>query len=168
MPTPLKIVTPTSSPTPVSGLVIDIAHPSLPAGELGRLFDVSGMRPGDEATAFLVIFNGGQLDLTYSLSIDATTSSLLDTSQLDDLQLSVMRCGATFTVCGQSVYAGRILVANAPVGGPDTVGTTGAHGMRPLTRDYLRMRVTFPFTAGNAFEGAHSILRFILTSSQAL
>jgi hypothetical protein len=158
---------PTPTPTPVPSLIIDIANPPLPDGEIGRLFDVAAMRPGDQATAYLVILNGGQVDLTYVLSVDATTSSLLDTSQPNDLQLGVARCGATFTVCAQTAYAGRAIVANAPMGGPDTVGTTGARGLRPLTQDYLRVRVSFPVTAGNALEGAHSVLRFKWISSQA-
>jgi hypothetical protein len=126
------------------------------------------MRPGDEATAYLRILNGGQVDLTYVLTTSPTTSSVLDSSQPDALQLSVVRCGATFTVCGQTVYAGPALVSNAPMGGPDTVGTSGARGVRPLSRDYLRVRVSFPSAAGNTFEGARSVLRFVWTSSQAL
>jgi hypothetical protein len=132
------------------------------------LFDVSGMRPGDEVFADLIILNGGPVELTYTLTSVAATSSLLDTSQPDDLQLSVLRCGATFSVCGQTVYASQAVLSNAPMGGPDPVGTGGARGLRPLTQDYLRVRVNFPFTAGNAFQGAHTVLRFVWVSSQAL
>jgi hypothetical protein len=165
--TPLPTSTPLPTATPVTGVGIDIANPPSPAGEIGRLFDVSAMRPGDNATAYLDVLNGGSIDLTYTLTVDATTSSALDTNQPNSLQLTVLRCGATFTVCTQTVYAGPAMVANAPMGGPDTVGTIGARGLRPLTHDYLRVRISFPFAAGNAFEGAHSVIRFVWTSTQA-
>jgi hypothetical protein len=165
--TPAPTLTPTPSPTPISGVAIDLAHPPLPGGEIGRLFDVSVMQPGDEATAYLALSNGGPVELTYTLTIGATSSSLLDTSQPNDLQLDVTRCGATFTVCGQTVYAGPAIVSNALMGGPDTVGTTGDRGLRPQTLDYLRVRIILPFAAGNALQGAHSILRFVWISSQA-
>jgi hypothetical protein len=166
--TPAPTLTPTPSPTPISGVAIDLAHPPLPSGDIGRLFDVSVMQPGDEATAYLALSNGGPVELTYTLTIAATSSSLLDTSQPNDLQLEVTRCGATFTVCGQTVYAGPAIVSNALMGGPDTVGTTGDRGLRPQTLDYLRVRIIMPFAAGNALQGAHSILRFVWISSQAL
>jgi hypothetical protein len=143
----------------------------LPGGDIGQLFNVVGMRPGDQATANLSINNGGTVDLTWALTIDATTSSLLNTASspvANDLQLDILRCGATFTLCGQTVYTGRAIVSNAPMGGPDTVGTSGGRGLRPQTRDYLRMRVSFPITAGNTFRNEHSILRFVWTSTQAL
>jgi hypothetical protein len=165
--TPTPTLTPTPSPTPISGVAIDLAHPPLPTGDIGRLFDVSVMQPGDEATAYLALSNGGALELTYTLTIAATSSSLLDTSQPNDLQLEVTRCGATFTVCGQTVYAGPAIVSNALMGGPDTVGTTGDRGLRPQTLDYLRVKISLPFAAGNALQGAHSILRFVWASSQA-
>jgi hypothetical protein len=165
--TPLPTLTPTPSPTPITGVAIDIAHPPVPIGDIGRLFDVSVMQPGDEATAYLAIINGGSLDLTYTMTIGATTSSPLDTNQPNDLQLEVSRCGATFTVCGQTVYAGPAIVSNALMSGPDTVGTTGERGLRPQTLDYLRVRISLPSAAGNAFQGAHTILRFLWVSSQA-
>jgi len=131
------------------------------------------MQPGDEATAYLAIVNGGLIDLTYTLAVDATTSSLLDSGQPDDLQLEVARCGATFTVCTQIVYVGRAItpalpVGGPPMGGPDTVGSTGQFGLRPLTQDYLRVRVSFPVAAGNAFQDAQTKLHFVWTSTQAL
>jgi hypothetical protein len=149
-------------------VAIDIAHPPVPIGDIGRLFDVSVMQPGDEATAYLAIINGGSVDLTYTMTVGATTSSPLDTNQPNDLQLEVSRCGATFTVCGQTVYAGPAIVSNALMGGPDTVGTTGERGLRPQTLDYLRVRISLPSAAGNALQGAHTILRFVWVSSQAL
>lgn len=167
-PTLQPTATPTVTPTPIVGLAIDIANPPLPTGEIGRLFDVSNMRPGDQATAYVVILNGGPVDLTYSLTINATLSSALDTNPSGDLQLNVARCGATFTVCAGTVYDGPVVVAYAPMGGPDTVGTSGSRGLRPLTQDYLRVQVRLPVAADNVFEDAHSVLRFVWTSVQAL
>jgi len=132
------------------------------------------MRPCDEVTAYADVTNGRSIDLTYVLTIQAidstgtTTSSLLDTNPLNGLQLTVARCGATFTVCTQTVYSGRAIAVIDPMGGPDAVGTTGQRGVRALSHDYLQLRVKFPIAAGNVFEDAQSILRFGWTSTQAL
>jgi hypothetical protein len=154
--------------------VIDIANPPSPINDVGRLFNVQAMRPCDEVSAYIAVTNGRSIDLTYALTIQAidetgaTTSSLLDTDSLNGLQLIVTRCGATFTVCTQIVYSGPAIAVIDPMGGPDAVGTSGQRGVRPLSHDYLQLRVKFPIAAGNVFEDAQSILRLSWTSTQAL
>jgi hypothetical protein len=148
--------------------VIDIAAPP-PSGDVGRLFELADgtvLRPGDQVVTNVVVLNSGTLGLTYSMQVDATQSSALDTDRGTGLQLTVSRCGATFTVCN-AVYAGPAVASSVPMGGPETVGSRQQTGLRPSTQDYLQLRVSFPPSAGNAAAGATSTLRFTWTSAQA-
>jgi hypothetical protein len=176
-PTPSPVVTATVQPTLVatptprsksSSRVIDIAAPP-PSGDVGRVFEIAAgtvLRPGDQVVTNVIVFNSGTLDLTYAMKVDATQSSSLDTDR-SGLQLIISRCGATFTVCNETVYSGPAVVSTTPMGGPETVGSRQQTGLRPWTQDYLQLRVSFPASAGNPVAGATSVLRFTWTSAQA-
>jgi hypothetical protein len=115
----------------------------------------------------VVVVNGASVGLTYSMQVDATQSSTLDRDARNGLQVSVSRCGATFTICNV-VYSGPAVSSNVPMGGPESVGPRQQAGLRPSTQDYLQLRVSFPLSATNPIQGATSVLRFTWISAQAL
>ena len=168
---PALTSTPAVTPLPTpAGRLIDLSRP--PAnGDMGRLFDLANsptLRPGNQAVTNLTVLNGGAMALTYGLSVDATSSSPLDTNTVEGLQLTVVRCGATFSVCTETVYAGPAVTTATPMGGPENVGSGSARGLRPFSLDFLQLRVLLPASAGNAIEGASSTLRFSWDVRQAL
>ena len=138
---------------------------------------MGSLRPGDTSAAYTTVHNDGNLAFTYSLTIDretppaptpSPTPSILDTNTTDGLQLQVLRCDPLNpTLCTEIVYAGPA-VMTTPAGGPDAVGAGGAQqGLAPGSQDYLELRFTLPASAGNAFQGASSVLRFSWTATEA-
>lgn len=153
-----------TEPGPTSVPVLTIATP----GSGDRLFDVAAMKPGDVAVANVVIQNGGNVDVTLTLAVDATTSSVLDQDLDDGLQLTVKRCEVSFTRCDETAYSGPAIVADAGLGGPQTVGGAGGRpGLRAASQDYLELQFRFPASAGNQFQRARSVLRLTWTGTEA-
>jgi hypothetical protein len=154
-----------AEPTPTPVPVVSISRPG--SGE--TIFQVPAMQPGDVAIADVLIANDGTADFTYTLTVEATTSSLLDADPVNGLQMAVLRCGASYGLsCSQTPYSGPAIAAQAPMGGPQTVGTGGAQrGLRPSTQDYVEMRFSIPTATGNAFQSQTSVLRFTWTATHA-
>lgn len=141
---------------------------SLP-GTHGAIFEVSSIRPGQTARGDVVVRNDSGVGFTYTFSVEATVPSILTTDTTNGLQLVIVRCDITYALCPDIVYTGPAIVTNAPLGGPDGVGTGGAQdGLAASGLDFLQLRFQLPADAGNAFRGISSTLRFIWTGTEAL
>lgn len=131
----------------------------------------AGLVPGDSLQRAVQLSNTGTEALAdLVLTTTASSSSVLDTDQVHGLKLSLDRCSVPWTeltttpttyTCGgttTSVASSRPVAAGAlDVGGPSLVaGKT----------DHLRVTLTLPPAADNAFQDKTSTLVFAFTGQQ--
>ena len=133
---------------------------------------VTGMVAGDTISQPLVLANTGDQDLSsVTLTTAATTSSRLDTDQVNGIQLQIQSCPVAWTQVGS---APRISYTCAS---PTTVlasrpAIAAAVPVSPLTSlaadkvDNLLVKVTLPDTANNDFQGLSSVVSFSFTGTQ--
>jgi hypothetical protein len=134
---------------------------------ISSLYTIGDMQPGDSSTRSIYVTNDVGVDFAYTLTVEATTSSLLDTDPVNGLQLMVLRCDASYALCDQIVYQGAAIVTDLDVGGPQAVGT-GDQGVANGRQDFIQLRFTLPTGAGNAFANQSSVFRITWTATQAL
>ena len=118
------------------------------------------------------------IDLNYAGSVDmgsatlttsASTSSALDTDTTDGLRLAIDKCSVAWTesgppytyTCGGSVST---VLASQPLIGSN-VGLSNLT-LTAGTTDHLRVTVTLPSTAGNAFQNLSSTVGYTFTGVQ--
>jgi hypothetical protein len=114
----------------------------------------------------------GSEDLSaVSLTVSAPTSSVLDTDTTDGLQLTVESCGSAWTESGTApayTYScpggATNLVASRPVVG--TGMSLAGVGLTTGSTSHLRVTLSLPTSAGNAFQGKSSVLSFAFTGVQ--
>ncbi|MBI4214054.1 MAG: hypothetical protein HY534_07080, partial [Chloroflexi bacterium] len=155
-----------ASSEPVMGVLVTMPGPIAPT-----LYTVSSAQPGQTFEVIAALRNDAAVGFTYTLSVEAEPgqSSILDTDPITGLQLAIYRCSPSTTLCDVLVYSGPAIVVNQPMGGPQAVGTGGAQqGLGPGQFDYVSMRFTLPASAGNEFQGATSVLKFVWTAAEAL
>jgi spore coat-associated protein N len=151
---------------------------------------LTNMIPGDSRTDLLTIQSTGSEDMTYTLTTTASTSSLLDTSVADGLQLFVERCSVAWTGTGPGATCGGTRAdvigtsaAPVPVIGATramgnlcdsganaqraTRGNSCANGAITVTNnDHLRVRVNLANSAPNTFQGLSSTIVFTWNGTQ--
>ncbi|WP_137160401.1 hypothetical protein [Blastococcus sp. CCUG 61487] len=148
--------------TGVLSIDVSIAGTSAPVP-----YSSFGMLPGDSGSFPMDLRNGGSVDLA-SLVFEsrATTSSLLDTDQVNGLQLKLETCATPWSASGQNwtcsggateLYDGPI-VANSPL--------TGARSLQAGVVDRLLATVSFPDTNQNALQNQSSTFEFTFTGTQ--
>jgi len=135
--------------------------------------DATAVAPGDTMQRSFDLSNSGSLNLSgITLTTNASTSSLLDTNATDGLQMVIDRCSNAWTESGSSpaftytcsgststVVASRAVIGANIALSNLTVTTTG-------NTDHLRLTLTLPTTAGNAFQGLTSTIAYSFTGIQ--
>jgi hypothetical protein len=142
------------------------------AGPANRLsVGTTDLAAGDTIQRAVNLINAGSLDLSLaSLTVDATTSSLLDTDVTDGLQMVVDECSQAWTesaapytyTCGGVVTG--VLGSQPVIGANLDLGSISA--LTAGNTDHLRVTLTLPSTAGNALQGKSSTLRFTFDAVQ--
>jgi spore coat-associated protein N len=144
---------------------------SLTSGPVNRLgTGASLIAAGDSMQRAIDLNYAGSVDMgSATLTTSASPSSALDTDTTDGLHLAIDKCSVAWTesgppytyTCGGSVST---VLASQPLIGSNialsnltlTAGTT----------DHLRVTVTLPSTAGNAFQNLSSTVGYTFTGVQ--
>ncbi len=135
--------------------------------------DATAVAPGDTMQRSFDLTNSGSLNLSaITLATNATTGSLLDTNGTDGLQMAIDRCSNAWTESGSSpaftytcsgststVVSSRAIIGSNIALSNLTVTTAG-------NTDHLRLTLTLPTTAGNAFQGLTSTVSDTFTGTQ--
>ena len=144
------------------------------AGSTNRMtVNASGIVPGDTIQRAVNLQNTGNQNLTaITLTTAASTSSLLDTDTTYGLQLVIDRCSVAWTeagtapaytyTCGgttSSVLASTPVIGSGMALSNLTTTTAGA-------TDFLRVKLTFPATAGDTLQNKTSIVNFTFNGTQ--
>jgi predicted ribosomally synthesized peptide with SipW-like signal peptide len=130
----------------------------------------TNLAPGDTIERSVDVKNVGSIALAnVTLTTTATTSSLLDTDATNGLQMVIDRCSTawtesafpyTYTCSGTTT---SVLPSRAVIGaGLTLTGLT----LTANTDNYLRVKLTFPTTAGNSFQGLTSVVSYAFTGTQ--
>ncbi|WP_116451177.1 hypothetical protein [Blastococcus litoris] len=130
-------------------------------------FTAGGLMPGDSTSTPFDLVNDGDVAWdSVTFTSWATSSSLLDTDQVNGLQLTLESCPTSWTVVGsgyacggavQEFYSGPIIMDDA---------LAGAASLQPGQVDHLLATIDFPTTAGEAHENKVSQLAFAFTAVQ--
>ena len=144
------------------------------AGAANRMtIAATGIVPGDTIQRAVNLQNTGNQNLSaITLSSAASTSSLLDTDTTYGLQLVIDRCSVAWTEAGTSpAYTYTCGGTTSSVLASTPVIATGA-ALSNLTAttaaatDYLRVKLTFPATAGDTLQNKTSIINFTFNGTQ--
>jgi len=132
----------------------------------------TAVAPGDTIERAIDLWTGGSVGAaSAALTIEATTSSLLDSDTTDGLQLVIERCSVAWTEsepeAGVYTYAcpGSVstVLASTPVIVADAaLGTLDLDG----AVNHLRVTLALPATAGNEFQGLSSTVEYTFTAVQ--
>jgi spore coat-associated protein N len=144
---------------------------SLTSGPVNRLgTGASLIAAGDSMQRAIDLNYAGSVDMgSATLTTSASPSSTLDTDTTDGLQLAIDKCSVAWTesgppytyTCGGSVSP---VLASRPL-----IGSNVALSNLTLTAgttDHLRVTVTLPSTAGNAFQNLSSTVGYTFTGVQ--
>ncbi len=134
--------------------------------------DVVGMVPGDTIQGAATLNNTGNQNLSaITLTTAATTSSLLDTDS-NGLQLKVERCSTAWTEGGTApaytyTCPGTLstVLAQRPVVGTN-MALPGLSATTAGASDNLKVTMSLPAAAGNAFQNQSSVVSFSFTGTQ--
>ncbi len=126
-----------------------------------------GLLPGDTYRMPLNLVNNGDLDLAeVRVQTAALQSSVLNTDQVNGLQVQLRSCSQDWTVTGADyscagsvtdLYTGPI-ITNSPMPGAATLQAGGV--------DHLLAVVTLPQNAGNTFQNKTTALSLTFTAVQ--
>jgi spore coat-associated protein N len=144
---------------------------SLTSGPVNRLgTGASLIAAGDSMQRAIDLNYAGSVDMgSATLTTSASPSSALDTDTADGLHLAIDKCSVAWTesgppytyTCGGSVST---VLASQPL-----IGSNVALSNLTLTAgttDHLRVTVTLPSTAGNAFQNLSSTVGYTFTGVQ--
>jgi spore coat-associated protein N len=144
---------------------------SLTSGPVNRLgTGASLIAAGDSMQRAIDLNYAGSVDMgSATLTTSASPSSALDTDTTDGLHLAIDKCSVAWTesgppytyTCGGSTST---VLASQPL-----IGSNVALSNLTLTAgttDHLRVTVTLPSTAGNAFQNLSSTVGYTFTGVQ--
>jgi predicted ribosomally synthesized peptide with SipW-like signal peptide len=144
------------------------------AGANNRMtVNASGIVPGDTMQRAVNLINSGNQNLNaITLTTNATTSSLLDTDATNGLQLVIDKCSQAWTEAGTApayTYTcggtqTNIIASRAVIG--SGLAMSGLSALTAAQTDYLRVKLTFPATAGDTFQGLSSTINFTFNGTQ--
>lgn len=156
---------------------ITTGNPSLVLGATGsaanRLgVDVSALVPNASAYRTFDIMNVGDTAFTsYTLTTVATTHSLLDTDQVNGIQMKLESCSNAWTESGttpnftytcsgtaSTVVSSRPIIQN-------NVPLPGLRSWAPNGTDHLLVTETLPSTADSAFQNANSAITYTFNAA---
>jgi hypothetical protein len=129
------------------------------------------LAPGDSLQRAVTIQNTGSVDMLDSIALTtaAATSSLLDTDTKDGLQLEIETCSVpwtetdapyTYTCSGTTA---SVLKSAAVIGANRTLSNIDASSG---TENHLRVTMTLPSSADNAFQAQTSTIDFTFAGQQ--
>lgn len=130
-------------------------------------FTAGGLMPGDSTSTPFDLVNDGDVAWdSVTFTSWATSSSLLDTDQVNGLQLTLESCSIPWTVVGSGYACGGDVDAFyvGPIIMDDPLA--GAASLQPGKVDHLLATIAFPSTAGEAHENKVSELAFSFTAVQ--
>jgi predicted ribosomally synthesized peptide with SipW-like signal peptide len=144
---------------------------SLTSGPVNRLgTGASLIAAGDSMQRAIDLNYAGSVDMgSATLTTSASPSSTLDTDTTDGLQLAIDKCSVAWTesgppytyTCGGSVSP--VLVSRPLIGSNVALSNLT---LTAGTTDHLRVTVTLPSTAGNAFQNLSSTVGYTFTGVQ--
>ena len=127
-------------------------------------FKGGAMMAGDSVDKVLDLVNDGTTAFgSVTKKMSATTSSILDTDQVNGLQLKVQKCSVAWTAsscsgASSTLYAGPMVV---------TQPLTGATSLNPGGVDHLLLTASLPASAnGSAYQGKQSTLSLVFDGVQ--
>jgi spore coat-associated protein N len=156
----------------ISAGTVDIAIPG--PGTSNRLtLGASGIVPGDTLQRAVDLTNAGSEDLaSITLTTSASPSSVLDTDATNGLQLAIDRCSVPWTESGTSpaftyTCSGTTstVLATRPVIGSN-LALSNLSALTAGATDHLRVKLSFPSSAGNTFQGVSSAITYTFTATQ--
>jgi spore coat-associated protein N len=133
--------------------------------------DATAIAPGDTTQRSVDLTNSGTLNLaSVALTTQATTSSVLDTDTTNGLQMVIDKCSQAWTesgppytyTCGGStstVLSSRAVIQTG-------VALSNLGSLTAGSTDHLRVTLTFPSGAGNAFQNKSSTIQYTFTGTQ--
>jgi spore coat-associated protein N len=144
---------------------------SLTSGPVNRLgTGASLIAAGDSLQRAIDLNYAGSVDMgSVTLTTSASPSSALDTDTTDGLHLAIDKCSVAWTesgppytyTCGGSVST---VLASKPL--IDSNVALSNLTLTAGTTDHLRVTVTLPSTAGNAFQNLSSTVGYTFTGVQ--
>ena len=144
---------------------------SLTSGPVNRLgTGASLIAAGDSMQRAIDLNYAGSVDMgSATLTTSASPSSTLDTDTTDGLQLAIDKCSVAWTesgppytyICGGSTST--VLASQALIGSNVALSNLT---LTAGTTDHLRVTVTLPSTAGNAFQNLSSTVGYTFTGVQ--
>lgn len=138
------------------------------SGATSRLdLDVSALAPSGSASRSFDLTNTGSSTFgSYTLTVKATTSSLLDTDTSKGLQMQLQRCSTAWTESGTApnlsyscsgtttqVLTSRPIIQTA-------TALTGMASAAPNGVDHLLLTEALPNGADNSFKGLTSVITY--------
>jgi predicted ribosomally synthesized peptide with SipW-like signal peptide len=161
----------TSASHTISSGTVAIALGATGASTNRLNIDANAIAPGDTIQRSVDLINQGTLNLaSVTLTTAATTSSVLDTDSTYGLQMVIDKCSVAWTeagppytyTCGgatSTVLSTRAVIQSAV--SLSNLGSTTAGAT-----DHLRVTLTLPNTAGNAFQNKSSTVQYTFTGTQ--
>jgi len=156
----------------ISSGLVTLAVPG--AGTSNRLtLGASNIVPGDTLQRAVDLNDTGNTNLaSITLTVTATSSSLLDTDTTNGLQLVVDKCSVPWTESGSSpayTYTcsgatSSVLASRAVIGA--TLALSNLTATTAGATDHLRVTLTFPSGAGNSLQNQTSAITFAFIGSQ--
>jgi spore coat-associated protein N len=144
---------------------------SLTSGPVNRLgTGASLIAAGDSMQRAIDLNYAGSVDMgSATLTTSASPSSALDTDTTDGLHLAIDKCSVAWTesgppytyICGGSTST--VLASQALIGSNVALSNLT---LTAGTTDHLRVTVTLPSTAGNAFQNLSSTVGYTFTGVQ--
>ena len=144
---------------------------SLTSGPTNRLgTGASAIAAGDTMQRAIDLNYAGSVDMgSATLTTSASPSSALDTDTTDGLHLAIDKCSVAWTesgppytyICGGSTST--VLASQALIGSNVALSNLT---LTAGTTDHLRVTVTLPSTAGNAFQNLSSTVGYTFTGVQ--
>jgi predicted ribosomally synthesized peptide with SipW-like signal peptide len=133
----------------------------------------AGLVPGDTVQRSVDLVNSGSANLaSVSLTTTASPTSLLDTDATNGLQMTIARCSVPWTEAGSSpaftyTCSGTtsVVLASRAVIGAD-LAQAHINATTAGATSHLRVTLTLPTTATNAFQSLTSTISYTFTGLQ--
>lgn len=157
---------------PISSGVVDINLGAAGTAANRLTVAATAIVPGDTIQRAFTLSNASTDELgSITLTTSATTTSLLDTDTTDGLQMLIEKCSVPWTESGTSpaftyTCAGTtttVLASRAIIGSNLSLSNVA---LTAAATDYLRLSVSLPSTAGNAFQNLSSTVQYAFTATQ--
>jgi hypothetical protein len=157
----------TRAETEVVSGTVDIAL--TPGAGGGLNLAAQGLVPGDTIQRTVNLHNTGTADFgSVTLTTSASPSSMLDQNMEDGLRMVIESCPVAWVETTSLNYACNgtptLVLGDGPV--VRTAKLAPLSAIEAKNSDFLKVTVTLPTTAGDAFSGKSSTINFNLTATQ--